>query len=258
MCGGMITMDCVLMTRFFRSTWLVAVICAFALTPAMGGERISDIRNTKHNFSATVLPDLPGAAKRDAFAATETQICAFCHTPHAATPEPRTPLWNRKLSSASYTTYNSSSLDAVDLRQPGGKSKLCLSCHDGTLAIGAVNVLNRQEDPNLKVLTFDTNATTGGKVSRGDGTMPAGLGENTGSAAWVLISPMITLFHSLSIVPRRYAMASYTILRLWGTSAIVIAKTGPSYRWRITRSSVLAAMILMYAIRPERILNFCV
>lgn len=163
----------------FRS-WIITAVVILTPISNVWAERISDIRNTKHNFSATVLPDLPGAAKRDAFAASETQICAFCHTPHGATQEPRTPLWNRKLSTATYTTYSSGSLDAVDLNQPDGKSKLCLSCHDGTLALGSVNVLNRQVDPNIHVLTYDTNSGTGGKVLRGDGTIPAGLGENTG------------------------------------------------------------------------------
>ena len=134
-------------------------------------ERISDIRNTKHNFSATVIPDLPDNATRDAMATSESQICAFCHTPHKATLDPQAPLWNRTLSSATYTTFNSSSLDAVDLGQPEGKSKLCLSCHDGTLAMGSVNVLNRVEDAQIDF--------TGPGIGADD-SVPAGLGETTG------------------------------------------------------------------------------
>lgn len=129
-------------------------------------ERISDIRNTKHNFSATVLPDLPDGGVRDTYAASESQICAFCHTPHGATLAPQAPLWNRTLSTATYTPYNSSSLDAVDLGQPEGKSKLCLSCHDGTLALGQVNVLNRVEHPTVE-FTGPGKGRDGGKVPIG-------------------------------------------------------------------------------------------
>jgi len=58
--------------------------------------------------------------------------CTFCHTPHAASAG--IPLWNHKLSTAVYKIYQSSSLEAK-VGQPTGSSKLCLSCHDGTIAL---------------------------------------------------------------------------------------------------------------------------
>ncbi len=58
--------------------------------------------------------------------------CSFCHTPHGALAG--TPLWSRQLSTAVYTIYQSSSLEA-NIGQPTGSSKLCLSCHDGTVAL---------------------------------------------------------------------------------------------------------------------------
>ncbi|HEG43392.1 MAG TPA: hypothetical protein ENH94_05020 [Phycisphaerales bacterium] len=61
--------------------------------------------------------------------------CSFCHTPHGALRN--TPVWNHKLSTAVYKIYSSSSLDAK-VGQPTGSSKLCLSCHDGTVALGQV------------------------------------------------------------------------------------------------------------------------
>ncbi len=60
--------------------------------------------------------------------------CRFCHTPHKALAG--TPLWNHKLSERTYEIYSSTSLDA-QVDQPTGSSKLCLSCHDGTVALGA-------------------------------------------------------------------------------------------------------------------------
>ncbi len=112
-------------------------------------EIVSDIRNTKHNFSASTVPVLPGNEEREMKAESESQICVFCHTPHGASNIDRAPLWNRSLSTSSYVPYSSSSLDAVDVGQPEGKSKLCLSCHDGTIAIGSVNVLNRNENQTV-------------------------------------------------------------------------------------------------------------
>ena len=139
--------------------------------------RISDVRNTKHNFSATVRPNLPSGSTRVVQATNEPQICVFCHTPHGAEQQAgvRAPLWNRRFSNATYTTYTSSSLDANDLGQPNGISKLCLSCHDGTMAIGAVNVLNgRFTDRNGQTEDIRMSGT------RADATMPEGNGALTG------------------------------------------------------------------------------
>ena len=124
--------------------------CAILASGSAFGGRISDIRGTKHNLSAvadaTSTPSGGIVPTRTFKSTTETQVCVFCHTPHGATLGV-TALWNRKLSNATYLPYSSSSLDAEyilgrQLDQPGGSSKLCLSCHDGTLAIGSVNVLN--------------------------------------------------------------------------------------------------------------------
>jgi predicted CXXCH cytochrome family protein len=87
--------------------------------------------STKHNLSVTG----PGPIKAE----TESQVCVFCHTPHNADPD-QPPLWNRAFSSATYTPYDSPSIQFTP-GQPTGYSKLCLSCHDGTIAIGQVRNL---------------------------------------------------------------------------------------------------------------------
>ena len=97
------------------------VLTAEAQTPA-------DMVNTKHNLSVSG----PGPIR----ALTETRICVFCHTPHNATP--LSPLWNKELEPQVYTVYTSPTLKAGPLPQPSGPTKLCLSCHDGTIAMGAV------------------------------------------------------------------------------------------------------------------------
>ncbi len=65
---------------------------------------------------------------------SQGQICLPCHAPHFAPSDDNAPLWNHELSTATYTLYSSGSLDAT-LSQPTGISKLCLSCHDGTVAV---------------------------------------------------------------------------------------------------------------------------
>jgi len=64
------------------------------------------------------------------------QICVACHTPHGGNISVTdAPLWNHTLSTATYTLYTSGTMNAGALAQPSGVSKLCLSCHDGTVAI---------------------------------------------------------------------------------------------------------------------------
>ncbi|MBI5863481.1 MAG: hypothetical protein HZB38_03005 [Planctomycetes bacterium] len=65
----------------------------------------------------------------------ESEVCIFCHTPHGASPA--APLWNRTLPQTHYRIYQSSTLDAR-IGQPTGGSKLCLSRHDGSIALGMV------------------------------------------------------------------------------------------------------------------------
>jgi predicted CXXCH cytochrome family protein len=83
------------------------------------------IVNTKHNLSVTG----PGNVKD----LNETEICIFCHTPHEN--HPYSPVWNHNDPGSTYTLYSSSTLQALP-GQPDGPSILCLSCHDGTIAMG--------------------------------------------------------------------------------------------------------------------------
>ena len=144
---------------------LISVLLLLQAHMPVFAARVSDVAATKHNLSASG----PGTVR----AGAEDEICVFCHTPHGASTFPGSPLWNRQLSSQTYTVYTSSSLDADDimgqLDQPGGSSKLCLSCHDGTIAIGTVNVLGGQQNVNIPMTGVAT-----------DGSMPAGAGTATG------------------------------------------------------------------------------
>ncbi len=65
------------------------------------------------------------------------EICQVCHTPHGAVTGLTAPLWNHEVTTATFTLYTnvvSPSFDAT-ASQPAGASKLCLSCHDGTVAM---------------------------------------------------------------------------------------------------------------------------
>lgn len=63
------------------------------------------------------------------------QICLVCHTPHNAdVAVSNAPLWNHQTTTSTFTTYTSATMQATT-GQPDASSKLCLSCHDGTVAV---------------------------------------------------------------------------------------------------------------------------
>jgi predicted CXXCH cytochrome family protein len=103
------------------------VFCLFIIGQVNGG-----IETSKHNLSVSGTGDIR--------AVTETRICVFCHIPHNASPA--APLWNRADPGLNYIPYTSSTVDALP-GQPTGNSLLCLSCHDGTIALG--ELLSRDE-----------------------------------------------------------------------------------------------------------------
>lgn len=65
------------------------------------------------------------------------EICLPCHTPHFAMAGlPR--LWNHTMSSATYTMHEGpGDQDDFDYR-----SRMCLSCHDGTVALDSFGGMN--------------------------------------------------------------------------------------------------------------------
>jgi len=82
---------------------------------------ISSIVGSAHDFSSLGWSD--------------GEICIACHTPHNADMTVAgSPLWNHEVTSAVFTVYDSPTLNQTPV-QPLGVSKLCLSCHDGTVAL---------------------------------------------------------------------------------------------------------------------------
>ncbi len=76
------------------------------------------------------------------------EICLPCHIPHNATVKDASgndldgPLWNHTLSTATYTLYDALTAPTVDASgnpvltgEVDNNSILCLSCHDGTVAL---------------------------------------------------------------------------------------------------------------------------
>jgi hypothetical protein len=65
---------------------------------------------------------------------TDDKICVICHTPHNTTVN--WPLWDYSIKKTAYTLYVMREAGS-EYNWPEGTSKLCLSCHDGTIAVDA-------------------------------------------------------------------------------------------------------------------------
>ncbi|HEX9023319.1 MAG TPA: cytochrome c3 family protein [Geobacteraceae bacterium] len=120
-----------------RKTFAILFIAVSWCAPC----HAAGVKGTPHDLSASSPTTGPKAT-------TETQLCVFCHTPHGASQE--RDLWNHQLSAVTqYTMPASPTQLSTPTNPPDGSSKLCLSCHDGTVAIGAV--LRDAEQSNVTI-----------------------------------------------------------------------------------------------------------
>jgi predicted CXXCH cytochrome family protein len=93
------------------------------------------IAATKHNLGAQVTLTQGGGQNINYMSSGTTEICVFCHTPHASNTAVKAPLWN-KPTGTGYTTYSTATSATIDGNvDMSGVSLACLSCHDGTQAM---------------------------------------------------------------------------------------------------------------------------
>lgn len=115
--------------------WILLAVVGACFTQARSGQSAS-IVNTKHDMSTKPWN-------------TTNTLCGVCHTPHnGKVGQPV--LWNHTVTTATFAVYSSPTMNAATGGQPSGTSKLCLSCHDGTVAL-----------ENFGTVTTGTNYVTG-------------------------------------------------------------------------------------------------
>jgi hypothetical protein len=119
-------------TAIFNVIRYWVLLSVVILTPSTAS---ATIVGSKHDMS-TFAP------------ATTDQICVYCHTPHnASTTITDAPLWNHAESTVTtYTLYDTleyigcwedpgPTICDQPTEQPRAITKLCLSCHDGAVAV---------------------------------------------------------------------------------------------------------------------------
>lgn len=110
------------MKRFAAMAAGLAMVFAFA---GQASAQTTGITGSAHDFNG------------DAWNTTG-EICVVCHTPHNSQAQGAAPLWNHTVSTFNYTgfIYTGYDMDSPT-SNPTGSSLLCLSCHDGSVALDA-------------------------------------------------------------------------------------------------------------------------
>jgi len=125
---------------------------------ALGG-----VAQTKHNFSSpTYSPN--------AFFWGAQQVCVFCHTVHNGDTSTGTLMNHEVNTGQSYIMYSSSTSNTLDMVQsinPHEGSLICLSCHDGTIAVNSLNNLPGPEGAGLYGSPGGSGLDGSGRISSG-------------------------------------------------------------------------------------------
>jgi len=114
-----------------NSILILILLCLFMVSVASN----AGIVNSKHDLSYVWGQYW---AHEDYALNNYGEVCVYCHTPHSANTTISAPLWNRSVNVAgNYSLYNSPTMDSPP-NTVSTVSLLCLSCHDGTVAVDEI------------------------------------------------------------------------------------------------------------------------
>lgn len=153
-----------LVTAAGIAVFAAGITAAYAFTAPGGG-----VLGSKHDINA--YADSTTGVTKD----PQDRVCAFCHTPHHAmdpTQAPSAdylPLWSHETNNeTNFNPYFSPTLQAQIDDPLIGPSRLCMSCHDGQIAIDT-----HYNIKGTKVLTGDSygQVAVGQKNAGGEGDL---------------------------------------------------------------------------------------
>lgn len=155
------------MKRFLKVLAAALPLVVGSLALAAAAPKMDQIAATKHNFNragGTYSAGLGMSATGEKYT-----ICQPCHTPHHAILDATgardsnisSKLWNHAMSTTDYKLYDGSTAaftTQVDGSQGMDKvSRLCLGCHDGTVALDAFGMDGRTTNTANKFAANDIN-----------------------------------------------------------------------------------------------------
>ncbi|MDK9698580.1 MAG: cytochrome c3 family protein [bacterium] len=163
-------------------TFVVAILC-------FAGLSFAQISGTPHDLSSAT-------SGSNAYYSNQSQICIFCHTPHAASSA-RTQLWNRSEPAGTFQVYSSPTMNAFDPTGPipnvTGSSLMCLSCHDGVTALNSLVYNGRHGVPQMTGGNTLTGLANLNDASGLTNDHPVSINYATAAAADAELRPIGTL-----------------------------------------------------------------
>lgn len=142
----------------------------FGLVAATGLFLLAEEVVHSQNFKSVILTskhDFTVGSPSVIRSTTQNASCVFCHTPHNSVPN--VPLWNHTgTSDPSSAVYSSSTLQAtVSPATIADSSRLCLACHDGTVALG--ETVNNGVIPFVQGSNYKLPASSDANIHKGTG-----------------------------------------------------------------------------------------
>jgi predicted CXXCH cytochrome family protein len=142
------------------------------------------IAGSPHDLSSTGQGVLYGDTNEQAGL---NRICIYCHAPHNTMSSTQAtaagityfPLWNHEVTMGQYGMYTNGTdmpsntshqsqamayLQSTNSTRPGSVSRLCLSCHDGTVSTNSYGVGNAFNGQSSHMTGAAKNVRTGGQT----------------------------------------------------------------------------------------------
>ncbi|MGE5553979.1 MAG: cytochrome c3 family protein [Betaproteobacteria bacterium] len=135
------------MTKTGRVFWMAVLsVVGFA-----GSAWAASLVGSVHDLSAG-----PAGREQTGGAVEDRRSCPYCHTPHTSAPA-TAPLWNPHQPLQSYAIGSPGKGGQLPTTAAalGQSSSVCLTCHDGAVAIDAIaNVAKKAPEPESALMTF--------------------------------------------------------------------------------------------------------
>lgn len=136
-----------------RRKFLSLIVVAVAFMFVSAGAAFAGIASSMHNLSPSGTGPIHATGTQ-----LDSEICAWCHTPHAANSQfTGAPIWNKGTDSQVYTMYGTTVSGTQTKSAPNPVSLACLSCHDGASAINSVILQPGQSGSDFTYVSGGTN-----------------------------------------------------------------------------------------------------
>jgi hypothetical protein len=213
-----------------RWTKAVVVAAALALPTLASAQTIgAGLLGTLHDFASGTGDGLQyQTTQLGGAGANSVGLCTFCHTPHSAATTQL--LWNHSMSANSFSWDAATTTGGTNYAKLGptytGPTVKCLSCHDGTVAVGDVSLYKAAKAVyNTFKITDPMFMISTGSSLKGNHPvgMPYPLGGAAGTYNGITTGANVTLTEFQSTPVNAAGLSTVKLYNDTGTTTAAIA-----------------------------------